>query len=283
MKRDLIVTTVSSNYDWVDIKNWIQSLKNTGYTGDILTLGYNFKPENPFIGQLKEAGCLVLLPKNNYRGQYQEEFLTHSGYVTPINANELVHNIRLFHLWQYLVETESDKDYNRVIFTDGRGIIFQTNPSLWLDQNMVKEILVPSEGILYANEPWNTNNALSNYGPYVYEYVLKNRPACNVGTFAINANICKDFCLTLYLMSNNIGHADQPSFNILTSTLLKDKCQWVDYNDSWALQIGAIINSLEQHTVLKNNILKTKSGEPYCLVHQYDRVPHLKQYYDTTL
>lgn len=283
MKKDLVVTTVSSNYDWVDIKNWLHSLKNTEYTGDILILGYNFEPENVFIQQLREAGCLVLLPKNNYRGEHQEEFLTHSGYVTPANANELVHNIRLFHLWQYLVETEADNNYNRIIFTDGRDVIFQTNPSLWLDRSMTKDILVPSEGILYANEPWNTNNALSNYGPYVYEYLLKTRPACNVGTFAIKATICKDFCLILYLMSNNIGHADQPSFNILTSTLLKDRCQWVDYQDSWALQIGAILNSLDKHTVTEGNILKNTSGEPYCLVHQYDRVPTLKHYYDTTL
>jgi hypothetical protein len=78
-------------------------------------------------------------------------------------------------------------------------------------------------------------------------------------------------------MSNNTGHADQPSFNILVHTLLNDKCQFVNYDNSWALQIGAIVNELEKHTYMDSDIIYSKeSKEPYCIVHQYDRVPLLK-------
>lgn len=284
MKKDLIVTTISSNYDWVDIKNWLHSIKKTSYQGDILVLAYNFQQGDTFIQRLEENGCLVITPNTTYRAEERSAFLTHSGYVTPQNANELVHNVRLFHLWQYLTETEVETTYNRIIFTDGRDVVFQTNPTEWLDSNMTNDILVPSEGVLYENQPWNKDNALKNYGPYIYEYLLKSRFVCNVGTFACKANICKDLCLILYLMSNNIGHADQPSFNILTSTLLKDKCQWVDYNDSWAFQIGAIVDNIQQYSQEEKGVLYTKvNKEPYCLVHQYDRIPHLKQLYDTTL
>ena len=27
LKKDLVVTTISQNYSWVDVKNWINSLK----------------------------------------------------------------------------------------------------------------------------------------------------------------------------------------------------------------------------------------------------------------
>jgi hypothetical protein len=284
MKKDLIVTTISKNYNWVDIKNWIVSLNNTLYEGDILVLAYNFPEQHDYLTQLRELNVQILTPKNTYRAEQENEFIWHSGYVNPSNANKLIHNVRLFHLWQYFIETGCDEEYNRVIFTDGRDVIFQTNPSDWLNEFMVKDILVPSEGVLYKNEHWNTNNALVNYGPYVYEYILKESTACNVGTFACSASICKDLCLILYLMSNNIGHADQPSFNILTKTLLKDKCQWVDYNDLWALQIGAIINSLDQYAYFKNGIVYSiKYNKPFCLVHQYDRVPEFKNYYDFNL
>ena len=85
-------------------------------------------------------------------------------------------------------------------------------------------------------------------------------------------------------MSNNIGHADQPSFNILTNTLLKDKCQWVDYNDSWALQIGAIIDNINDISYLKDGIIySTKTNIPYCLVHQYDRINEYKNYFDNEI
>jgi len=283
-KKDLIVTTISENYNWVDIKNWIVSLKKTSYSGDILAICYNFKEGSEYIKKLQEHNIIVLCPTNTYRGTEEKNFLWHSGYVNPQNANILIHNIRLFHLWQYFVETGDDVNYDRIIFTDGRDVVFQRNPSEWLDKNMTKDILIPSEGVLYDNEPWNKNEALTNYGPYIYEYILKNKPACNAGTFACKTSICRDFLLIKYLMVNNIGHAHQSCFNIITNTLLKDKCQWVDYKDLWALQIGAIVNELDKHSYVKDNIVYCKyKNEPYYLVHQYDRVPSMKAYYDNNL
>lgn len=284
MKKDLVVTTISENYNWVDIKNWIISLKNTSYNGDILVLAYNFPDQHDYLTKLKDLNVQILTPKNTYKAEHEDNFIWHSGQVNPSNANKLIHNVRLFHLWQYFIETEVDLTYERVIFTDGRDVVFQTNPSDWLNEFMVKDILVPSEGVLYKDEPWGANNALSNYGPYVYEYILKDAYTCNVGTFACSAKLCKDLCLTLYLMSNNIGVADQTSFNVLTQTLLKDKCQWVDYNDAWALQIGTIVNDLDQHVKFENGIISSiKTNKPYCLVHQYDRVPEYKNYFDNNI
>jgi hypothetical protein len=285
MKKDLVITTISDNYVWTDIKNWFYSLKSTGFDGDILVIGYNFQnTEHEFLQQLSDAGAQIILPKNTYRGEEENAFEWHSGRVTPENANKLIHNVRLFHVWQYFTETNAADRYNRVIFTDGRDIVFQTNPTIWLNQHLREDILVPSEYVTYANEPWNQNNALQNYGPYVYHYILKDKPACNVGSFAVTAEICADFCLIMYLMSNNIGHADQPAFNILTSTLLKDRTQTVDYNDSWALQIGAIINNVHDIADFKNGIVTNKeTGLAYCLVHQYDRVPEYKEHFDSKL
>jgi hypothetical protein len=279
--KDLIVTTISENYVWTDINNWISSLKNTTYSGDILVIAYNFEDNHSHLEKLRDMGVTILAPNNTFRGEIENKFVWHSGEVNPSNANKLIHNVRLFHLWQYFNETNLDKGYDRVIFTDGRDVYFQTNPSDWLDSNMKSDVIVPSEAVTYENEPWNRNNLLSNYGPYLYEYLLKEKSACNVGTFACKADIVRDLCLILYLMSNNTGHADQPSFNIITNTLLKDKSQWVDYNDSWALQIGTIVNELDKYVDTKDGLLYPKnSSTPYSLVHQYDRIPHLKSFVD---
>lgn len=279
--KDLVVTTISKNYEWKDINNWISSLKQTSYAGDVLILAYNFEDTHDYIKKLKEFGAKILIPNNTFRGELESNFVWHSGEVNPSNANKLIHNVRLFHLWQYFTETEIDSEYNRVIFTDGRDIYFQTNPTDWLDQEMKKDIIGPSEGVTYAQESWNRNNLMINYGPYVYEYFLKDYFVYNVGTFACKGSLVKDLCLILYLMSNNTGHADQPSFNILLNTLLKDKHQSVDYTDSWSLQIGSIINELDTHVEYRDNIIFPKNGTvPYCIVHQYDRVPQLKRFID---
>lgn len=285
MKKDLVITTISNNYNWTDIKNWFYSLKRTGFEGDILIVGYNFENSNhEFLTQLRKEGAQIILPQNDYKGQHTTFFEWHSGRVTPQNANKLIHNVRLFHVWQYFIETNAAEIYNRVIFTDGRDVVFQTNPTDWLNENLVKDILVPSEYITYKNEPWNQNNVLVNYGPYIYEYLLQDKPACNVGTFACTSEVCADLCLIMYLMANNIGHADQPAFNILTSTLLKERTQTVDFKSSWALQIGAIINNIHEIASLEEGTIVSKeTTKPYCLVHQYDRVPEYKTHFDSTI
>lgn len=280
--KDLVVTTISENYEWIDINNWITSLKKTSYNGDVLVIAYNFEENNSYLKKLRDMDVIVLTPNNTYRGETINDFVWHSGEVNKSNANFLIHNVRLFHLWQYFTETNLDTEYNRIIFTDGRDVYFQNNPSDWLDKEMKMDIIVPSEGVTYENEQWNRNNLLINYGPYVYEYILKERVACNVGTFACKSSIAKDLCLILYLMSNNTGHADQPSFNILTSTLLKSQSQWVDYNDSWALQIGAILNNLSDYCDYRDGIFYPKNSEiPYVIVHQYDRIKDLKSQIDS--
>lgn len=81
-------------------------------------------------------------------------------------------------------------------------------------------------------------------------------------------------------MANNTGVCDQTAFNVLSNTLLKDRCQWVDYNNSWALQIGTIVNNLTEYVNITDGTLLTKSNEPYCLVHQYDRISDLKNFID---
>jgi hypothetical protein len=203
-------------------------------------------------------------------------FIWHSGLVTPQNSHLLIHNVRLFHIWQYLKECQIL--YRYVINTDSRDIIFQINPSDWLTKNCNKPILVPSEGITYESEPWNKDNLIKNFGIYLYEYFLKYEEACNVGTFACDAKLMPDFCLIMYLMSVGVGHCDQPSFNILTRGILKDNCQVVNFKDSWALQIGTKINQLSNISEIKDGIIYCRNNnEPYCIIHQYDRVEELNK------
>lgn len=279
--KDIVVTTISGNYNWIDIRNWIVSLKSTNYSGDILALCYNFNDGHEYLKRLEEMNVIIVRPNNNYMGYAEDKFVWHSGETTKSNAHKLIHNVRLFHLWQYFSETGNDVKYNRVIFTDGRDVYFQSNPSEWLDKNMTHDILVPSEGVLYESEPWNKNSAISNYGKYVYDFILSDKQPSNVGTFACKSSICKDLCITMYLMANNTGVCDQTAFNVLSNTLLKDKCQWVDYNDAWALQIGTIVNNLIDYVEIDNGNISTKSKELYCLVHQYDRIPDLKKFIDS--
>jgi hypothetical protein len=70
----------------------------------------------------------------------------------------------------------------------------------------------------------------------------------------------------------------------LTKTILKDKCQIVDYNDLWAFQIGAIVDNIDDYCYFKNGLVYSKKyDEPYFIVHQYDRIPQFKSYFDKNI
>lgn len=275
--KDLVVTTISSNYEWSEIRNWICSLKDTGYSGDILVLAYNFV-DTTHLYKLQEMGAIVITPTVDYRGNEETNWIWHSGQVNTDNAHKLIHNVRLFHLWLYL--GSCNEAYKHIIFTDSRDVYFQSNPSDWFSPGWGYEILVPSEGVLYHDQSWNANNMITNYGIYAMDH-MGGTIVRNVGTFACSGTIARDLLFTMYLMSKDTGHADQPSFNILAFGLLRDKCMTVSYQDSWAFQIGAIVETWSNYCEIKNDIIyPIRNKVPFVIVHQYDRIPELKQMID---
>lgn len=279
--KDLIITTISSNYKWNEIGNWSKSLLRTGYSGDILIIAYNFEStDNDNLKRLQDLGIKnILIPTfDMYGNDVGNKFIWHSGMINIQNSHTSVHNARLFHIWQYL--NECQESYRYIISTDGRDTIFQTDPSDWLTKYCVRPMLVSSEGVTYELETWNQNNLITSFGIYLYEYLLKNVDVCNGGTFACNSKeLMANFCLTMYLMSLSGQQRDQPAFNIVVRTMLKNDCQFVNLKDSWALQIGARLNqSVDMSDIyyVKNNEIYCKqTNEPYCIVHQYDRISEL--------
>ena len=64
--------------------------------------------------------------------------------MTRENAYRLVHNLRFFHIWHLLSQFEKEgRKYDRLITTDVRDVMFQGNPSEWLDANQEKPIIAP--------------------------------------------------------------------------------------------------------------------------------------------
>lgn len=272
MKKDIIITCISNNYNWGDIKNWIISIKRSGFSGDVLAFCYNYNSDDPVLKKLQsEYGVITIIPEYNAFAT-TEPFIWNSGHVTKQNSHLSICNVRHFHIWQYFEEVGTDK-YDRVIHTDCRDLIFQTNPTEWLDENLNADILMGSEMILYKNQPWNINNSVNAFGPFIYEYALKNTFVCNAGSFAVKAAAVKDLCLIIYLMVCHTGFSDQSGINLLTKTLLSKNTQMVDFKDLWSLQVGAHEQTIDQHAYIKNGyIYENKSDKKFCLVHQYDRI-----------
>jgi hypothetical protein len=291
--KDLVIGA-ASNYDWDQVKVWIKSLKNTGYTGDIAIVGTNMKRAT-IEKLMSENVILSLYGKQNEDGDI----------ITP--QNNAPHVERFFYIWNFLNTTK--EEYDNVITTDTRDVLFQSDPSQWLRDNVTSSLLVASsEGMRYKNEPWSNNNLLETFGPFFHDK-LKERFIFNVGVVAGDFEYVKGLMLMIFQMSINrpIPIVDQAVYNFLLNTPpYNSDTLFVRCADNWAINLGTTVEAVkcgsgdlglnfknnvddyiklfeDEQPVIDNGIVKNSKGEPYCIVHQYDRVrstsEHVKNMY----
>jgi hypothetical protein len=152
-------------------------------------------------------------------------------------------------------------------------VVFQKNPSTYLENNLNKNILVSTENVLYKDESWGTKNILEGYGEF-YLDIFKDKLSCNVGVLAGKYENMLDLLLLNYLVSqsgNTQHYTDQSSFNfIIHNKLVQDSVQIEGLETNWALQLGTMDNP----NLIGSKIYKI---EDYIIVHQYDRDPKLKE------
>lgn len=266
--QDILIGAIQ-NYKPEQIRNWVESLNQVGFNGKKVVISYGV-PED----------TITYLFNNNF------EIIE-----SQLLSGEFIHNRRFLDIWTYL--TQSKEIYRYVITTDIRDVIFQYDPSIWLMDNIYHsgyKIIAPSENINIENEEWNNKNVYLNY-PHIHPET-KYCDAYNVGTIAGEFREFRDFCLLLYhfitTKQSGENYADQAAFNCLVNMNLFDKIiKRINQNDAWCCQLGTTL-SPESFDKYKDYWLEeipsydvsgrvyTNTGEPFCLVHQYDRVPILK-------
>ncbi len=277
---DLLFGAVDK-YSWKQMKPWCQSIRDTGFDGDVVLLMYRGDADE-IVPEAEKLGIDVVQAGHDNMG----EPIQH----TIRGRDTQCHQMRFFHLWQYLMTGPVyDQKYRYVVTTDTRDVIFQRNPFEWLEANLAPnehQIVAPSEGLKYVNEPWGADNMHRGYGPNVgpstQEYEI-----FNVGTIAGEAEAIKDLSLLLYSMGENrYIPNDQSSFNLLVNGCLLDvvKTRMID---PWACECGTMMDPSklpnflpyllgERPEIGSDDLVYTAKGELYYMVHQWERVPELK-------
>jgi len=254
--KDLIISAVA-NYEPNKIHEYIKSIDRCGFSGDKKMVCYNLPDETVHFLKLHGWEC----------------------YGFDLNRQH-PHMKRLIDM--YSVIKLLDTEYRFIITTDVRDVVFQTNPSDYLESNLKKKILVSSENVLYKHESWGEKNIKEGYGELLWEH-YKHNPTCNVGVLAGHSKELTELLLLNYLVSQsgNTEHfTDQSSFNFIIGTdLLKDSVQIEGLETNWALQMGTLDNpnliGMYNESV-KDNIIYHNDA-PYVIVHQYDRIPNINK------
>ena len=264
-KKDLIIGAFT-NYNYNQLKPWVESIDECGFKGDKVMVVGNHSPET-LVELVKRNFILVDMPKLNIP----------------------VHVLRFLAIYDYL--KYAHLQYRYVVTTDVKDVYFQTNPIDWLVENLkFKKLVAGSEGMLYKDEPWGNDNLFQTYGTYVHE-LFKNNKIYNVGTIGGDAEYVKDLVFNIFTNATNrpIPIVDQAVYNVLLQTQpYKDVTLFADQWLGWACQAGTTVDPskinafrpylVEKEPIFKDGKVLTSLGRPFSIVHQYDRVPEWKQF-----
>ena len=267
MEKDLIIGGFT-NYNYNQLKPWVESIIETGFKGDKVLVYGNTTKET-----LDEL--------------HKREFIT----VPMLQLQAPIHVARFLSIYDYLKDTH--EDYRYVVTTDVKDVYFQKDPTKWLKDNLSfggHMLVAGSEGMLYKDEPWGNENLNHAYGPYVYE-LFKNNEIYNVGTIGGTAEYVKDLVFNIVTNAINrpIPIVDQAVYNVLLNTQpYKDVTFFAKQKDAWACQAGTTVDPskinqfrpllTEKEPIFKDGLVLTCDGEPFTIVHQYDRVPEWKKF-----
>jgi hypothetical protein len=276
-----VVIGAASGYTWPQIEPWVVSLERSGYKGKKVIVAYDMDFETAQI--LIGKGFVVATFKSD------EENKT---FASPLRDVRSIVSFRFLHYWLFFrnQNIEDMAQFRYIIATDVKDVIFQTNPSEWLEDNLYPfKINVGSEGLAYKNEPWGNQNLKDSFGEIIHDY-LKNDTIYNAGTFAGEAPYMRDLFLNIWMLcqTNPIVNPDQAALNVLLSTKpWADITRFNTHNDGWACQCGTVadprkmkdfrihLQARNTEPVFRDGIVyvNNDSTNKFCLVHQYDRNP----------
>ena len=266
----------STNYDWAKIKYWVNSINESGFTGDKVMILMNCDKET--VSKVSDAGFDIIAFGQDDKGNL------------VYNSNMMVHVERFYHIYQHL----KNKDYRYVIATDVKDVIFQKNPSEWLEEwlgndSASDDLVFSSESMKYKDEPWGDQNLRETFGTQIYED-FKDNTIYNVGVLAGRGYAMKDLCMNIFTscLGRPIKICDQSTFNFLISQhpYLKTS-KYTQSEDGWACQLGTTADPskieqfkpflLEPSPKMEGDKVVTSTGIEYTIVHQYDRVPEWRK------
>lgn len=290
MAKDLVIGG-ASGYNWNQLRYWVNSIKKTGFEGDVVLVVTNM------------SGDTVQKLVDNDVKVYAYGKRSEDGSIAANDSKIPPHVERFIFIWNYLREHEDE--YRFVTVTDTRDVIFQKDPTEFLEKKLFKgSIVCSSEGLIYKDEPWGNKNLLDTFGPLIHNE-LKDKMIYNVGTIAGFSAEVRDLLIQIFFQSVNrpIPVVDQAVFNFLINLHpLSDEVMKLNNDSGWAIQLGTTIDAikagagdigrevngdfykLDMYTRLYRDTqpfltedgLVINGSTPFTIVHQWDRVPAIK-------
>jgi hypothetical protein len=258
------------------IAPWVASLDACGFRGRRIVI--HVRADSETVAELDRRGYET----------YDAWYLHSAGNCilkqNPQHAEISVN--RFYYVWYFLSQIAVASYPRYVMAIDVGDVVFQRNPSLWLEQKLEgKRLVVGCESLRFEDEPWNAQTMQECYGPHVWE-AHRHKLIYNAGTIAGEFRTMMDLCLQVYLLSpgDRVPYSDQQALNLLLgSEVYRDITCFASSEDGWACQAGTTAdpNLLPKvgplltcpAPLFDGEFVRTGAGEIFTLVHQYNRIP----------
>ena len=258
----MIILGCITKYKPDDIRPFVESIEQTGYKGKKIMMVYEVPQET--IDYLKSKGWDL------YQNELQQHII-----------------LQRFRDIYKLLEQFPNED---VIWCDVKDVIFQTDPTDWIELNMDGSIMAFSECITMKDDPWACVNSGTSF-PLEWEW-LQNKVSYCAGTIVGDSDYLRDLFINIYRWSmttaNSEQLSDQAAYNVLINLYpFMDCVQKVKQEEGIVTQLGTVLVKKDEFKdvlleptpiVSSDYIVSNQKGEPFCLVHQYDRIPEFKEF-----
>lgn len=270
-----LVIGAGYNLTWEQCRVWALSLNESGFTGDKILV--YFGNNSALFEKLNEHGFKVAV--------FPSLTAAHNVCVTRFGA-------------YHALLANSPNQYNWVIATDVTDVVFQNDPINFLNGDGMGHVehVASSENLKYNQEAWGKNNLMLSFGEDQYK-LIHDSTIYNAGVIAAKQERMIDICNLVFQLSfvrlQHVwggGGPDQAAYNVLLNTpTFNEHTDYMEHDMPWACQCGTTMDPArpQYHNIGKDKP-PTFNGEyvvnskqtPYHIVHQYNRVPELKEYYE---
>lgn len=292
--NDLVIAA-AVRYDWPALSAYANSLSKSGFRGTKVVLVQD-------ISELARKNLLDLgfvLVDFNITDRWNPQLTRYAPVVDFLMDRGEFRKTVWAARWEPALEVLKSKDFRYVIWSDIKDVIFQRDPSPWLEKNLSpSKLLGCTEGMNidgeFYNDGWMKQVAYPDMA--AYNDIRKNDICCS-GTIAGEASAMRD---ALSEMNRILTTSpDKPDYEGNLSFLL-DQGVWnfiryssplkeITRNPAWDEGFCATVNWFIVHRWTHDPIPEFRDGmlypkgksEPFCIVHQYDRDPVWKAAIET--
>ena len=261
--NDLVLGVVQ-NYDWPQLRAYAVSLTRSGFSGTKLLFVNNIS--TPARLHLTQLGFTLI----DFFCDDRDGFIIRGRFKPVVEFLK-----EKYHVFRY------------IIWTDVRDVVFQTNPSTWLEEHLSPHKLLGAKECWKIKDEGFNNRWARETAPEAYEG-LREEDACCGGTLAGDAMWMTMILDKIYkIVSDNPQANDQGALNYLLRTpTFKEVTRVPRMEEGFAVMAAAFhtptFNSYVDASIPltddaplfdKENgiILAPNSNIPFSIVHQYDR------------